>query len=142
MQSASGTLAVVSSSRRCAIGTCKDRAHARGLPPGFLGVFERLLFTIVVGGIVALEDEGLATALAAVFAAMAFWLGAKLASGWNRVPSDGLKEAARLARGAMAALMTGVVNMAFAVVGGLIAAGSLDWPTIYQFLTNAAGGGR
>lgn len=122
----------------------RDKPHAtkRRIPPGFLGFFERLVFTVTVGGIVSFEDKGLATPLAAIFAAMAFWLGTKLASGWNRVATTDPKKATRLARGAMAALLTGVVNMAFAVVGGLIAAGRLDWPIIWQFLTDAAGGGR
>ena len=118
---------------------------SRGVPPPFLGFIERLIFTIAIG-VFASKGEGQGP----ILAAMGVWLGLKLISGWNRAPypyTYGSKEEAdnelhRQASGAMAALLTGVVNMALAVVAGLIASGDLNWPDILQFLTNAAGGGR
>jgi len=93
-----------------------------GIPGEFMGVFERLLFTGVVSGIASVESVDLGAAMAAVVAAMAFWLGTKLLSGWNRQTPDLTKqESDKLARGAMAALMTGALNMVFAVIAGLIA---------------------
>jgi len=102
-----------------------------GIPGEFMGMFERLLFMGVVGGIASVKDVELGSALAAVVAAMAFWLGSKLLSGWNRAPyaivqidpKKAEEQNDRMARGAMAALMTGALNMVFAVIAGLIASG-------------------
>jgi hypothetical protein len=50
----------------------------RLIPPGFLGLFERLIFTVGVGGF--------ASDLGPILAAMGVWLLLKLISGWNRAP--------------------------------------------------------
>lgn len=52
-----------------------------GVPAGFMGLFERLIFTAVIGIMASLESKEPATAVAAVVAATAFWMGAKLLSG-------------------------------------------------------------
>jgi len=56
-------------------------------------------------------------------------------------PSEGVSkryadyEFSRLARGAMASLLTGTVNLVFAVVAGIMASGDLTGPVIWKFLS-------
>lgn len=100
------------------------------IPPGFIGLLERLIFTVVVGFLAPLENGELGS----ILAAMGGWLGLKLISGWNRAPSQyryqSKKEADEAlhnqARGAMASLLAGIVNLSFALVAGLIASGVLQ----------------
>jgi len=93
-----------------------------GVPGNLMGFFERLLFMGVVWGVASVK----LASVPAVAVAMAFWLGTKLLSGWNRAASNmPPQESDRRARGAMSALMAGALNMVFATVGGLIASGDL-----------------
>ena len=107
---------------------------SRGVPPSLVGVIEQLLFVVAVGAFYRHPQ-----ALAGVFAVMALWLGAKMLTGWNRTDlivvwdQDGRdrewrravreQEQDERARGALSALLAGVLSLAIATVGGNIAAG-------------------
>ena len=67
-----------------------------GVPGWLTGLTERLFFTIVV----AFDISGTATA-------MMGWLGAKMATNWNRTPQPD-------PAGAISALVTGLISMLFA----------------------------
>jgi hypothetical protein len=99
--------------------------HSRGVPPSLVGLIEQLIFVVAVG---SFHGE------AGVFAVMGLWLGAKMLTGWNRADpaiiwSQSWQERQILqrrqderARGALSALLTGVLSLAIATVGGNIAA--------------------
>lgn len=122
----------LTSLRDCYMNIRDDRDPddpGRGVPSGFMGVFERLLFTAVIGFYDI--NEGVLTL-------MGLWLTAKLVSGWNRMPYatlDNEEQSNRLARGAMAALLTGAISLAFAVVAGQIASGDLTRDDVSKFLS-------
>ena len=109
----------------CALRTWfmgQRRESSAGVPGNLMGFFERLLFMGVVWFVASVYPDN----VPAVAAAMGFWLGTKLLSGWNRATSDiPLQESDRRARGAMSALMTGTLNMGFATVSGLMGAGKV-----------------
>lgn len=84
---------------------------SKGVPPWLTGVVERLFFTVLVG----LEVSGAPTA-------MVGWLALKLATNWNH-PDWKDKPNARTF--ALSALLGGLVSMFFAMIGGLICAGTL-----------------
>jgi hypothetical protein len=98
------------------------RESNAGVPGNLMGFFERLLFMGVVWFVASAYPDN----VPAVAAAMGFWLGTKLLSGWNRDTSEiPVQESDRRARGAMSALMTGTLNMVFATVAGLMGAGKV-----------------
>ena len=85
----------------------------RPVPGRLTGITERLFFTVII----AFQVSGAAVAMMA-------WLGAKMAANWNRQVAETQGdpvENVRRRRGAIAALVTGLVSMLFAAVGGLIA---------------------
>ena len=85
--------------------------------PGWLtGVLERTIFTLWVG----FAGPG-----PAVVTGMGGWLALKLATNWNRrnvgdENDDNQATQVRIIRGAWLALMSGVVSMGFAFLGGII----------------------
>lgn len=81
------------------------------LPPWLTGVVERLIFAIFV-----------ATNTPSVAPAMIGWLALKLAANWNHPLWNQEPDARTFA---MTALLAGLVSMACAFVGGLIASGKL-----------------
>lgn len=118
-----GTAVFICVLRRCHM---RQRESDAGVPGSFMGVFERLLFLGLVWGLASVLGSLNEGGAAAVGAAMAFWLGTKLLSGWNRETKDEPQEQSdKRARGAMSALMAGTLNMVFATVAGLMASGDL-----------------
>ena len=90
----------------------------RGIPSWLTGLVERVVFTLAIG----LTD---ATEAPITPIAMLGWLGLKLAVDWTRpVEVEGRKptadEVGWRASGAMLALLTGLISMAFAFGGGLL----------------------
>ena len=84
---------------------------SKGVPPWLTGIIERLFFTVLIG----LDVSGVPTA-------MVGWLALKLATNWNH-PDWKNKPNARTF--ALSALLGGLVSMFFAMIGGLICAGTL-----------------
>jgi hypothetical protein len=102
---------------------------SRGVPPWLVGLFETFVFFVAVGTFFNERQ-----ALAGVFAAMGVWLAAKMLAGWNRDISVIVKDKPERereqwleerSRGAFAALLAGVLNLAIAGAGGNIAAGGI-----------------
>ncbi|VVP26484.1 hypothetical protein PS862_04133 [Pseudomonas fluorescens] len=85
---------------------------SKGVPPWITGVIERLFFTILIG----LEVSAGPTA-------MIGWLGLKLATNWNHPDWKGKPNARTHA---LSALLGGLISMLFAMLGGLICAGTLE----------------
>ncbi len=108
---------------------CVDRFHARlhqylvlgpksplggeaaRVPAWLTGLVERLFFTVLVG----VHGPGFSTV-------MMFWLGLKLVTNWNH-PDYGESSAARTF--AYSGLLSGLLSMLFALVGGLICGSAL-----------------
>jgi hypothetical protein len=82
----------------------KDTSASQ-VPPSLTGLVERLFFTVAV-----------AFDLSGTVPAMMGWLAVKMASNWNRPGDGGLQDP----RGAVSALLAGLVSLGFALVGGLI----------------------
>lgn len=76
-----------------------------------LGILERIFFSVLV----AFGVSGVATA-------MTIWIGTKMATGWNRIAGGGDTWRRMLA---FNGLISSLVSLFFAVVGGLIANGSI-----------------
>jgi len=100
------------------MGVTKEDADpaTKGVPGWLLGLLERLFFTLVI----AFNVSGAAVA-------MMGWLTLKMAVNWNRPhagDTDDIKRTRRI-RFAMSALLTGLVAMGFALIGGLIARGEI-----------------
>lgn len=94
--------------------------NTKGVPREITGLLERFFFTIVV----------IINVPAAPFA-MLVWLTLKMATNWNRDPLEGVltkQQARRRARFSLRSLLSGLVSMSFALIGGLIAAGSIPFP--------------
>ena len=92
------------------------RLPGKGVPAGFTGFVERLVFFLIV----VFDMPGFTVS-------MMVWLGIKMATNWNRpglAASDAEAEARR-ARGAIAAAVLGLMSMGFALVGGLICRGAI-----------------
>ncbi len=87
-------------------------AGGKGIPSWLTGAVERLFFTVLVG----LQVSGAPTA-------MIGWLALKLATNWNH-PDWKDKPNARTF--ALSALLAGLVSMLFALLGGLVCAGTLS----------------
>jgi hypothetical protein len=88
------------------------------IPSWLTGFVERFVFTAAIG--LTNSAEAPITPVA-----MLAWLGLKMAAGWTRrVEIKGPKPTAegeeRRAQGAILALLTGLISMAFAFVGGLL----------------------
>lgn len=81
------------------------------IQPILIGILERIFFTVLV----AFAVSGVATA-------MIVWVGAKMASGWNRIVGGGETWRRMLA---FNGLMSSLISLLFAVVGGLIANGNI-----------------
>jgi hypothetical protein len=79
------------------------------VPSWLTGIVERLFFMIVVASVGATAAGG-----------MVGWLALKMAANWNRSSGDGLEGQTRRARGAISALLAGLVSMMFALLGGLV----------------------
>jgi hypothetical protein len=77
--------------------------------PWLTGLLERIFFTLAV----AMNAPG-------VLPAMITWLGLKLAANWNRTRTITKNEEVTIKNYAFAALVTGLLSMLFAYVGGLI----------------------
>ena len=96
-----------------------------GVPAVLVGILERLAFATALG----LDVSG-----NQVFVVMSGWIAVKMAANWNRAfpvtqnmsPRATEVAFARRSRGAIAALLAGVVSLAFAVVGGGIIRGVLN----------------
>lgn len=101
------------------------------LPAVFMGFFERTLFTTMVA------VAGPAN-LPPVVLVMGAWLGLKLATNWNRrdstardLSADGVMRAenerriTNTIRGSQLALLSGVISLAIATIGGLICRATL-----------------
>jgi hypothetical protein len=84
---------------------------SKSVPAWLTGVLERLFFTILVG----LNVSGAP-------AAMVGWLALKLATNWNHPDWKDKPDARTFA---FSALLGGLVSMLFALIGGLICAGTL-----------------
>lgn len=78
-----------------------------------IGIVERAFFTVAV-----------AFEVSAVGPAMIGWVAAKMAAGWNRNDEDG-EESTKDRR--FQALRGNLISMGMAVVGGLIANGTVSW---------------
>jgi len=88
-----------------------------GIPPSVTGTFERLLaFGLVYLGV---PEAG---------TILAFWIGGKLASNWQRIQAD---RAARVQT--MAALITGTVSVIVGAVAGAIARGIIPPSDVAPF---------
>lgn len=86
---------------------------AKGIPGWVTGIVERLFFTIIIG----LEVSGIPTAMVA-------WLGLKLLTNWNH-PDWKDRPGAR--DFALSALLAGLISMFFAIFGGLICFGKINF---------------
>lgn len=107
---------------RAAVNLPEKPSHAGGrtsVPPGFVGLFERLLFTIWLG----LSPDNLPQ----VATASAAWLALKMASNWNHPDWKGTPDARTYA---LTALMAGVVSIATAIIGGRICDGQIALPMV------------
>ena len=87
----------------------------KGIPSGITGLIERLGFTLLV-----------IVQPAAAPTAMMGWLGLKMAANWNKdvTPAGAVDAEARKTawnRHAFAAILTGLVSMGFAWMGGMLA---------------------
>jgi sterol desaturase/sphingolipid hydroxylase (fatty acid hydroxylase superfamily) len=82
--------------------------QARRVPPSLTGIVERLFFAVLVG----FQISGAPTAMIA-------WIALKLATNWNNPKWN---EAQKFRAFAFRALLTGLVSMLCAFVGGMIAA--------------------
>jgi hypothetical protein len=96
-----------------------EEADAEKIPfYAFLaGILERLFFTILVafGG-------------AAIAPALVLWMIAKMTTGWNRITKPGVFY--RML--AFSGLISSLISMIFAVLGGLIANGSIPLFTLWE----------
>jgi hypothetical protein len=97
---------------RLYIGEKSEYKPRARVPGWFTGIIERGVFTFLI----AYEVEDVGTL-------MAGWLAMKLASNWNRPGSMDERSIAF----AFAALLAGLVSMAFAALGGRIAVGAPWW---------------
>jgi hypothetical protein len=86
-----------------------DTSGEKRVTPALTGTLERLFFLILIG----YQVPGGA-------AAMIGWLGLKLATNWNH---PDWKDSPRARTRAFVALLTGLVSMLYALLGGLIASG-------------------
>jgi hypothetical protein len=84
----------------------------RQVPPWLTGLVERFFFTIAVALVMK--------ALPVIITAMVTWLAVKMLANWNRPREETPELTARRARGAIAALLGGLLSMLFALVGGLL----------------------
>jgi len=82
-----------------------------GVPVWFVGNFERILAAILVWA--HIPDA---------FTVLAAWLGAKLATSWQRIPVDSgdAKLNRQVRAGTLVALIAGVISVSFGVVAGLL----------------------
>lgn len=88
-----------------------------GVPDWLVGVMERSFFTVAVG----MNIQGYLIAMGA-------WLALKMASNWHlQYVEDDPAERARKIRYGMTALVAGLLSMAFALAGGLVASNQW-WP--------------
>jgi len=92
------------------LGISKEKTSDKRVPPWLTGATERLFFTCVI----AFQLGGAAIA-------MIGWLTLKMVTNWNR-PSP---NSADKTTGALSALLTGLVSMMFAMIGGLIVRGAI-----------------
>jgi hypothetical protein len=83
--------------------------QVRRVPAALTGIVERLFFAVLVG----FQVSGAPTAMIA-------WIALKLATNWNNPKWN---EAQKFRAFAFRALLTGLVSMLCAFIGGLIAAG-------------------
>ena len=85
----------------------------RGVSPWVTGIIERLFFTVAI-----------AFNLSGATVAMIAWIGAKMATDWNRPEEDRIGPNARA--GAVTGLLGGLISMLFALIGGLICGGKFQ----------------
>lgn len=103
--------------------------NSHPVPAGLMGTLERLVFFVAVG---------LKTKPEVVLPTMAGWLAMKMLANWNRglyTTSDMTKHEAQAmftdrARGALAALLAGVVSLGIGATGGAIASRALTMEKI------------
>ena len=81
------------------------------VPVWFVGNFERAMAVVLV----------LANVRGA-YALLAAWLGAKLATSWQRLPIDNtdLETSRQVRAGTLVALMAGIISVTFEIVAGLL----------------------
>lgn len=100
---------------------------SRPVPVWVTGGIERAIFSLPIAYLPNPQNVSL------IGAGMIAWLALKMATNWNRIwaEEDEVKRTRRT-RGALAALLAGVVSLSFAVWGGLSARGVL-WPCYSAF---------
>jgi hypothetical protein len=98
----------------------KRRKRDESVPPCVVGTFERMLAFVLVA--FAVTDTALF---------LTGWIGAKLASNWQRHPIGGktvTREEERTIRAqSFIALLTGTMSLGFGALGGFIARSAFHW---------------